>query len=122
MPTGANKKISQEPSLPLGSFNGLLQFFRISKSGVNYKIRLIDIKNWLTTFLPNGGKPLRIAASDFSGSDYQNNILIGLIAEVDFDVQAAPGGLLSETDGDYVFVTGSGTLTMPAGKYRIEFF
>lgn len=70
------------------------------------------------------GRRIRITSADFIGNDYQNNYLIGLIAETDFDVYSAggTGGLLNEgtapTDG-YTFNSATGTITTTADSYLI---
>lgn len=64
---------------------------------------------------------IRITSSDFMGNNYQNDLLIGLTAETDFDVWSAggTGGLLNNGEG-YAFVSGTGTMTLPADKYMIQ--
>ena len=65
---------------------------------------------------------VNISSADFSGNNYQNNLLIGKVPGTDFDVFTFPsvglGALLHVNDG-YSFNAGTGTLTMPPGDYKI---
>ncbi len=63
---------------------------------------------------------IHITSADFSGSDYQNNLLIGKTASVNFDIWSddGAGSLLKLTDG-YTFNSGIGTITTTAGNYFI---
>jgi hypothetical protein len=65
-------------------------------------------------------KPIRFTAS---GGIYANDDLIGLTAEFDFDIYSAEGsGVLLNLNDGYLFNSGTGTLTLPDQKYKIEFY
>lgn len=64
-----------------------------------------------------------IVPGDFAGSTYQDARLVGLTPVTDFNVWSNEGSgvLLKYTDG-YTFVSGTGTITMEPGDYRIEIY
>lgn len=61
-----------------------------------------------------------LTSANFSGSNYQNNSLIGKTAQVDFNIYTNDGSgvLLKYIDG-YAFNSGTGTVTMDPGNYII---
>lgn len=64
-----------------------------------------------------------ITSADFAGDTYTNTLLIGKTPVTDFNVWTNDGSgvLLKYTDG-YTFVSGTGTITMASGNYRLEIY
>lgn len=61
-----------------------------------------------------------ITIDDFTGSDYQNDLLIGKTADLQFTVFTNNGsGVLLKVDDGYTFNATTGTLTMTADSYKI---
>ena len=66
---------------------------------------------------------LAITAIDFEGNTYTNTELIDKTPVTDFNIWTNDGSgvLLKYTDG-YTFNSATGTITMEATNYRIEFY
>lgn len=84
-----------------------------------------DFQSQVQAFINSGcsgsdGNGLHITSADFSGSIYQNDNLIGLIASQNFDVWTdnKSGTLLLLGDG-YTFDTATGEMTAPPDSYFI---
>jgi hypothetical protein len=64
-----------------------------------------------------------ITSADFAGDTYQNALLVGKTAVTGFNVFTNDGsGVLLKFNDCYTFNSGTGTLTMSAGNYRIEVY
>lgn len=92
----------------------------------------VDTINWIATkhnltTVSGGGSssvlPVRISSSDFSGSTYTNSLLVGRIAQIDFDLFSANGSgtLLNLTD-NYTFNSETGIITTSADNYMLLFY
>lgn len=67
-----------------------------------------------------GTTGVSITASDFTGDDYQNDSLIGKIADQDFAVMANGGsGTLLKVGVSYEFDSSTGTITAAPDDYRV---
>ena len=65
-------------------------------------------------------KAIKLEASDIPGDEYVNASLIGLTPDVHFLVYTDNGlGALLGVDESYSFDDTTGTITIPADKYRI---
>lgn len=66
---------------------------------------------------------IAITAADFSGDVYVNTLLINKTPVTDFNIWTNDGsGVLLKYNDGYTFTTGTGTVTMPSGNYRLEIY
>jgi len=65
---------------------------------------------------------LEITAGDFTGSDYQNDRLIGLNPPAQFLLFTNEGSGTLQKVPDFTFDSVTGTITVPAGNYVILFY
>ena len=64
-----------------------------------------------------------ITSADFSGENYDNAMLVGLTADVDFTVQTNSGsGVILKVDDGYSFDDALGRLSMSAEDYVITIY
>lgn len=64
-----------------------------------------------------------ITSADFAGDTYTNAMLVGKTPVTGFNVFTNDGsGVLLKYNDGYTFNSGTGTITTPAGNYRIEIY
>jgi len=85
------------------------------KSVVNAIIDKLD-----TAKIPQS---IAITSADFSGDVYINTLLINKTPVTDFNIWTNDGsGVLLKYNDGYTFTSGTGTVTMPSGNYRLEIY
>ncbi len=108
-----------------GIFGNIIPYDDVTING-GVPVSAVDFQNQLLAFIGAGcsgsgsDKGIHITSADFTGSDYQNNLLIGKTASVNFDVWTdnKSGTLLLLNDG-YTFDSASGTITTDPENYFI---
>lgn len=66
---------------------------------------------------------LILTGASFTGSNYQNDNLIGLVPDTEFFLYSNDGsGVLLKIDDGYTFNDTTGTITTTAGNYRLQIF
>lgn len=69
------------------------------------------------------GAGTSVTSTSFSGGTYQNDALIGLVADTDFWLFSDNGsGVLLKVNDAYTFNSGTGTITTSPDSYRLLIF
>jgi len=62
-----------------------------------------------------------LTSANFTGENYQNNSLIGLIADVDFELFSNTGsGVMLKVDDGYTFDINYGVITITPDNYKLK--
>ena len=62
-----------------------------------------------------------LTITDFTGNNYQNNSLAGLLADVDFELFSNDGsGVMLKVDDGYLFDINYGVINTTPGNYKLK--